>query len=133
ASRQAAGAGGTLTAPAAGRGLPPAAPRALPRVPGVQRAVTVSVTTGTSGLGQSLPVAIVDPRSYAALTAATPLPRFPAAALAQPGAPGTAARVPVLVSPAARHRLRSGSSLYSAGRTVRVRGAGRPGSLLGGA
>ena len=97
ASWQTAGADATITAPAVGLGITPAAQRAIAAVPGVHRAAAVTVTTGTSGQGLNLPVAIVDPRSYAALIAATPLPPFRAAALAR--APGiAAARVPVLVS-----------------------------------
>jgi putative ABC transport system permease protein len=112
ASWQTARADATITAPEVGPRITPAAQRAIAGVPGVRRATAVAVASGTSGRGLNLPVAIVDPRSYAALIAATPLPRFPPP-LACAGAPATAAaRVPVLVSPAARDILRSGSSLY---------------------
>ncbi len=134
ASWQAAGADATITAPAVGPGITPAAQRAITAVPGVQRAATVSVVTGTSGQGLIVPVAIVDPRSYAALTAATPLPPFPAAGLARPGAPGAAgprSGVPALVSAAGRDILRNGSSLYVAGRTIRLRVLGSLDSFTG--
>ena len=129
ASWQIAGADATITAPEVGPGITREAQRAITGVPGVQRAAAVAVTSGTSGQGLNLPVVIVDPRSYAALIAATPLPPFPAAALARPAAPQ--ARVPVLVSPAGRDLLRNGSRLYVAGRTVRVQVSGRPDSFLG--
>jgi putative ABC transport system permease protein len=128
ASWQTAGADATITAPEVGPGITPAAQRAIAGVPGVQRTTAVAVTTATSGQGLNLPVAVVDPRRYAALTAATPLPPFPAAALARPGAPQ--ARVPVLISDAARGILQNGSSLYAAGRTIRVQVAGRLGSFV---
>jgi putative ABC transport system permease protein len=129
ASWQTAGADATITAPEVGPGITAAAQRAIAGVPGVQRTAVVAVATATSGQGYNLPVAIVDPRSYAALTAATPLPRFPAGALARPVAPQ--ARVPVLVSPTAKDVLHNGSSLYVAGRTMQVQVAGHPNSFLG--
>ena len=132
ASWRTAGADATVTAPEVGPGITPAALRAIAGVPGVQRTAAVAVATATSGQGYNLPVAIVDPRSYAALTAATPLPPFRAGALARAGVPGTsAARVPVLVSPSARDIVHNGSSLYVAGRTLRVQVAGHPDSFLG--
>src|SRR5262249_33428838 len=116
-------------APEVGPGITPAALRAIAGVPGVQRTAAVSVATATTGQGYNLPVAIVDPRSYATLTAATPLPPFPASTLARPAAPQ--ARVPVLVSPTVKDVVRNGSSLYVAGRAMRVQVAGPPGSVLG--
>ncbi len=79
---------------------------AIGRVPGVRRADAVFTwaDSGSSGAvlqrgGQSYPVglAVVDPRSYAALAAGTPWPAFPAGALARPAA-GRSGPVPVLVS-----------------------------------
>jgi putative ABC transport system permease protein len=131
ASWQAAGADAIVTAPAVGPGITPAAQRAIAAVPGVQRTATVAVATGTSGQGLIVPVAIVDPRSYATLTAATPLPPFPAAALAQAGPTGSRARVPALVSSAGRDILGNGSGLYVAGRTMRLQVAGSLGSFPG--
>jgi putative ABC transport system permease protein len=126
ASWQAAGADAVVTAPAAGPGITPAARRAIAAVPGVQRTATASVATGTSGQGLIVPVVIVDPRGYAALTAATPLPPFPAAAMAAPGAAsGPHPPVPALVSSGGRDILGNGSGLYVAGRTMRLRLAGR--------
>jgi len=129
ASWQIAEADATITAPEAGPRITQEAQRAITGVPGVQRTAAVAVTPGTTGQGLNLPVVIVDPRSYAAMIAATPLPPFDAAALARPAAPR--ARVPVLVSPAGRDILRGRSSLYVAGRTMRVQVAGSPDSFLG--
>ena len=132
ASWQAAGADAVVTAPAAGPGITPAAQRAIAAVPGVKRTATASVATGTSGQGLVVPVVIIDPHRYAALTAAAPLPPFPAAALAPPGAAaGPHPAVPALVSTAARGILGNGSGLYVAGRTVRLRLAGRLNTFTG--
>jgi putative ABC transport system permease protein len=134
ASWQAAGADAVVTAPAVGLGITSAAQHLITGVPGVERSATVSVVTGTSGQGLQLPVIIVDPRQYAALTAATPAPAFPAAALAPPhaisGAP--AGPVPVLVSPAGRAILGPGSRLSVAGRELRIRVAGTVAGIAGG-
>jgi putative ABC transport system permease protein len=132
ASWQAAGADAVVTAPAVGPGITPAAQRAIGAVPGVQRTATASVVTGTSGQGLTVPVVIVDPHSYAALTATTPLAPFPAAALASPGAGAPPhAPVPALVSSIGRDILGNGSSLYVAGRTMRLRLAGRLNTFTG--
>jgi len=126
ASWQAAGADAVVTAPAVGPGITPAAQRAIAAVPGVQRTATATVDTGTSGQGVVVPVVIVDQRGYAAFTAAAPLPPFPAAAMAPPGAAaGPHPPVPALVSSGERAILGNGSRLYVAGRTMRLRLAGR--------
>ena len=132
ASWQAVGADAVVAAPATGPGLTTAAQRLITGVPGVQRAATISVTTGTSGQGVSLPVAVVDPRQYAALTAGTPAPRFPAAALARPGGGAApAGAVPVLVSASGRAILGQGSELSVAGRELRLHIAGGLASVAG--
>jgi putative ABC transport system permease protein len=132
ASWQAAGADAVVAAPPTGPGLTAAARRLITGVPGVRRAATVSVTTGTSAQGVSLPVAVVDPRQYAALAAGTPAPRFPAAALARPGGGAApAGAVPVLVSPAGRAILSQGSELSVAGRELRLHIAGGLASIAG--
>lgn len=124
ASWQAAGADAVVTAPAAGPGITPAAQHLITRVAGVRRFAALTVTTGTSSQGQSLPAVIVDPRQYAALVAATPEPAFPAAKLAGPPAGG---RVPVLVSPGTT----LGGSLYVAGHQLPVRVAGTVPGITG--
>jgi putative ABC transport system permease protein len=134
ASWQAVAADAVVTAPATGPGITPAAQRLITGVPGARHTTMVSVTTGTSGQGLPLPVVIVDPRQYAALSAATPAPPFPAAALARPGAGGAARTgpVPALISPAARTSLGPGSTLQVAARHLRLRVAGAVASIVGG-
>jgi putative ABC transport system permease protein len=61
--------------------LTAAAQRAIAAVPGVTRTAAITMTTGTQSDGTQIAVAIVSPRQYAALIAATPGPPFPAAAL----------------------------------------------------
>ena len=133
ASWQTAGADAIVTAPDVGPGITPAAQRQISGVPGVQRFAAISLTEGTSGQGIQIPVVIVDPRQYAALTATTPAPPFPAAALAPPraasGAP--AGPVPVLLSTAGRDILGQHSTLYAAGHQVRIRIAGTLNSIPG--
>jgi len=129
ASWQAVGAQAVVTAPAAGPGITPAAQRLITQVPGVQRAAPVSVVQGTSGQGLQLPVVIVAPQRYAALTAATPLPPFPAAALARPAGAGP---VPILISPGARDILGARGRLYAAGHQLQFRVAGLLPGIVGG-
>lgn len=89
---------------------------AISRVPGVRRAAAVFTwpASGPSGAvlqrgGQSHPasLALVQPRSYAALSATTPWPGFPARALASRMGP-----VPVLVSPSLATELGGPGALW---------------------
>ncbi len=133
ASWQAAGADAVVTAPDTGPGLTPAAQRLITGVPGARHTAAVAVTLGTTDQGLPLPAIVVDPRQYAALTAATPTRPFPAAALARPGAGAArAGQVPVLVSPAAQAMLGPGSTLAVAGRQLRIAPAGTLASIVGG-
>jgi putative ABC transport system permease protein len=133
ASWQAAGADAVITGPAVGPGITLAAQRLITGVPGVQRFATLWVTTGTSGQGLQVPVVVVDPRQYAALTAGTPAPAFPATALAPPRGSGSPAGgpVPALLSPAAREILGPGSRLWVAGHQLRLRVAGTLAGVAG--
>ncbi|HKA96826.1 MAG TPA: hypothetical protein VKD66_11230, partial [Streptosporangiaceae bacterium] len=131
ASWQAVGADAVVSAPPTGPGLTAGARRLITGVPGVRHAATISVTTGTTDQGVSLPVAVVDPRQYAALAAGTPIPRFPAAALARPGAGAAPGAVPVLVSAAGRAILSQGGGLSVAGRQLRLHIAGGLASIAG--
>jgi len=132
ASWQAAGADAVVAAPPTGPGLTTATQRLITGVPGAQRVARISVTTGTSDQGVSLPVAIVDPQRYAALTAGTPAARFPAASLARPsGEAAPAGAVPVLVSPSGRAVVSQGSALSVAGRRLRLHVVGGVASLAG--
>jgi putative ABC transport system permease protein len=133
ASWQAAGADAIVTAPPVGPGITPAAQRLISDVPGIQRFAAISLTQGTSGQGIQIPVVIVEPPQYAALTATTPAPPFPAAALAPPrstsGAP--AGPVPVLLSTAGRNILSQHDELYAAGHEMRIRIVGTLNSIPG--
>ena len=133
ASWQTAGADAIVTAPVVGPGIPPAAQRVISGVPGVRRFATISLAGGTSGLGIQIPVVIVDPRQYAALTATTPAPPFPAAALARPPAAsgGGTGPVPALLSTLGHDILGQHSQLYAAGHELRIRIAGTLNSIPG--
>ena len=95
-SWQRTGADAVIDASGSPSQLTPAVLQRIRAVPGVERTAGVFVTNGIMSGGQVTGVVVVDPASYAALIAATPLPAFPAAKLAQPGRPGSA--VPVLGS-----------------------------------
>jgi putative ABC transport system permease protein len=133
ASWHAAGADAVISAPPTGPGITPAALRQITGVPGTQRTAIVSVTTGTSDQGLPLPVVIVDPQRYAALTGGTPAPRFPAAALAQPGSgiAGSARGVPTLASAEGLATLGQNSGLLIAGRHLQLHLAGDEEDIAG--
>ena len=82
----------------------PAAVEAVAAVPGVRHATEVWNTNWFTSFGQPVTVAAVDPASYAAVTADTPFPAFPAGQIGK-AAPATpilgGAPVPVLASPSA--------------------------------
>ena len=128
ASWQETGADAVVGAAGSGISLPPAAQRAMAAVPGVRRTATVLETQGTigpTGLSTTVNIAVLDPARYAAVLADTPVPPFPAAALARPAGGGPRGRlVPVLASPAAALLLQ-GTQIVGVGlHTVRVRLAG---------
>src|SRR6202012_2546591 len=71
-------------------------------VPGGRQPAVGWATNWSGAGGQVVTVLAVDPARYAALTATTPYPAFPAGPLGSATAPvTTAATVPVLASPAA--------------------------------
>ena len=85
--------------------------KSIAAVRGVTHATAVWNTTWVTPFGQAVTVVAVDPASYAAVTAATPYPRFSTARLggaARDLASGAA--VPVLASPAAAAVLGHGST-----------------------
>lgn len=131
AAWQAAGADAVVTAPDVGAGITAGAQQLIARVPGVQRFATLATTQGTSGQGLAIPVVVVDAPQYAALTAGTPVPTFPAAELAPPRPGAPRARVPVLLSVAGRVILNKRASLYAAGRQLLVRVAGTLNTIPG--
>jgi len=123
------GADALIYAPGSSRPLSPAVQREIAAVPGVVRTATVVVTSGSLVSGARVPVAVVNPSSYAALVARTPGPAFPAAALARRPAragPGTGGLVPALASASAAGVLPGpGTSLTVGSQTLRLRLAGR--------
>lgn len=123
ASWQQTGADAVVGAAGSGISLSPAAQRAIAAVPGVRRSAAILQTAGAVGpVGLDTPVniAALDPVRYAAVLADTPVPPFPAAALARRGGP-QAGLVPVLASPAAAILLRSAPIVTLGLHTVRVR------------
>jgi putative ABC transport system permease protein len=133
ASWQATPADVVVTAPAAGPGLTPSVRRMITRLPGAQQAAMISVLAGSAGDGRSVLVAVVNPRQYAELVAATPAPPFPAGLLARPASGSAAAtgQVPALISPAAGAALGRAATLRVAGRSLRLRVMGRLASIAG--
>ena len=128
ASWQAVGADATIMASTLrtpGVQIYPAAVRAATGVPGVTHAAAVWQTNWSTPNNDQITGLVVDPASYAALTAATQgFPQLPARLL-QPGRAGTP--VPVLASPQAAAYLGHGAStLTSDGpvQPVQVRVAG---------
>jgi len=133
ASWQATPADAVVVAPGGSPGLTPSARRMITRLHGAQQAATVSVLTGSAGGGRSLLIAVVNPRQYAELVAATPAPPFPAGLLARPSSVGAeaAGQVPALISPAAAAMLGRAAALRVAGRWLRLRVRGRLASIAG--
>ncbi len=119
-----------------------AAVKAIGSVPGVRDTTAVWNTNWVTPYGQSIAVAAVDPRSYAAMVAGTPFPAFPVAAIGTKvgGTVSFGTVVPVLASPSAAAYLGGGAvqltSLYQMGPfQVRVAGvlSGTPAQPGGGA
>jgi putative ABC transport system permease protein len=111
ASWQATGADAVVNAEFGVGRLTPAAARALPAVPGVQRTTEVSIRPWQVNNAGSVSVIAVDPASYAALVATTPSAPFPAGKLAKRPASLPAGPAPVLVSRAAARVLGPGTAL----------------------
>jgi putative ABC transport system permease protein len=100
-----------------------AAQRVLAAVPGVQHVAAITLTAGSRADGTQVAIAAVAPRQYGALVAATPGPRFPAAALARHAGPADGA-APAVATPAAAAALGHGTAALvvgSAGYIVRFR------------
>lgn len=127
ASWQQTGADAVVGAVGSGISLSAHAQQAIAAVPGVKRAATVLETPGTigpAGLDTTVNFAVLDPVRFAAVLAGTPVPAFPASALARPHGGAQAGLVPVLASPAAAILLRSTPIATVGLHTVRVRVAG---------
>lgn len=104
--------------------LTPATERAIAAVPGVHRAATIAVTSGTAADGTAIGVVVVTPKQYAALIAQTPQPAFPAGALAEPASQAAGQPIPVLASSGLAGALASGPGLLIGVSSVPVRAAG---------
>jgi putative ABC transport system permease protein len=117
ASWQSTGADAVIRQGPASHPVTSAAVRDIAAVPGVREATAVWATSWQTTNGKPVTVLGVDPAGYAALTAGTPFPPFPAAGLGR--ATGTAGRpVPVLASPAAVALLGRGAQLFSVTATI---------------
>ena len=126
ASWQSTGADAIITAGAASGPVGSAAVREIAAVPGVRQATAVWATDWETRAGQPVTLLAVDPGGYAALTAGTPFPSFPAGRLGggASAAASSGAAVPVLASPSAVAALgRATTRLFSAAAMgpVRVR------------
>jgi putative ABC transport system permease protein len=97
ASWQQVGADAVLNTEPAQPSWSPAIQRAIAAVPGVHRLASISLTSGSTAGGTLVAIAVVQPRQYAALVAATPGPAFPAGALLR----RAGGRVPAIATPAA--------------------------------
>ena len=98
ASWQATGADAVIDDSGSPAGVSSSARRAIDAVPGVQHTAAVTTLPGSLSSRVAVEVIVVNPASYAALVAATPWPRFPAAAVAPPAVAG---QVPAVASQAA--------------------------------
>jgi putative ABC transport system permease protein len=120
ASWQQVGADAAINTQNAQPPLSPATERAIAAVPGVQRAAALSLTLGSQANGNLVAVAVVQPRQYAALMAATPGPAFPAGALAR----RAGGRVPAVATPAAARALGQSDArltIGTVGQSVNIR------------
>jgi putative ABC transport system permease protein len=135
ASWQATGADAAISSTGADRPLTPAARRDLTAAAGQVHAAAVLLTSGAVPGGSPVDIAVVSPAAYAALTATTPFPRFPAGKLrpARPGgAPGAGSGqdgrrggpAPALFSPGAAALLGHRAPLQTLYGTLAVRQAG---------
>jgi putative ABC transport system permease protein len=88
ASWQATGADAVIDDSGSPAGLSSSAQQAVGAVPGVQHTAAVTTLPGSLSSRVAVEAIVVNPASYAALVAATPWPRFPAAALARPAVAG---------------------------------------------
>ncbi|HET9893976.1 MAG TPA: hypothetical protein VFQ44_03490 [Streptosporangiaceae bacterium] len=126
-SWQAVGADAVIDASGSNAPVTPATQRAIARVPGVQAAAVVAVTSGTTGDGTTVGVVAVDPGRYAVLLARTPARPFPPG-LARRSASGS---LPALASAGAASALAHGSGVLIGTRVVKVRVIGKIDSTPG--
>jgi putative ABC transport system permease protein len=109
ASWQVTGADAVIDDSASPAGVSQGAQRAIGAVPGVQHTAAVAAVPGSLPSGIGIEVIAVSPASYAALTASTPWPRFPAAALAtRAGTAASSGQTPAVAATAVAADLRAG-------------------------
>jgi putative ABC transport system permease protein len=128
ASWQSTGADAVIRAGGASGPFDSAVVRKIDAVPGVHQATAVWATAWQTSAGQTVTLLAVDPVGYAAFTAGTPFPSFPAGRLGGvSAATSSGAAVPVLASPSAVAVLgRATTRLFSAAEMapIKVRVAG---------
>jgi len=119
ASWQLTGADAVIDDSVSATGIGPGAIRAIASVPGVGHVAAVTILPGSLPFGAATDVIVVNPVNYADLMAATPLPLFPAAALAM----RTTGPVPAVASANVATSFTSGTVLLpsTAGRSLNVR------------
>jgi len=127
ASWQHVGADAVVNATTYPGSVTPRALRAISAVPGVQHIAEAVLTNARTPKGNTLSVVLVNPRRFATLIAATPLPVFWAAMLAPPGgSAGTGRGIPAVATAAATAALSAGSGRLDLGtRQVTVTVTGR--------
>jgi putative ABC transport system permease protein len=120
ASWQTTGADAVINDSASPIGMSLRAQQAIRAVPGVQHVAAVTTLPGWLSSGTAVELIVVNPVSYAALVAATPLPRFPAAALAPSAADG---QIPAVASAVVAAGFHAGTVQLprSAGGTLKLR------------
>jgi putative ABC transport system permease protein len=121
ASWQLTGADAVIDDSASPSGISPGAMRAIAGVPGAGHVAAVRILAGSLPFGAAADIIVVNPEDYAGLLAATPLPGFPAAALAPP--PRRNAPVPAVASANIAVSFHSGTVMLpsTAGRSMNVR------------
>ncbi|MGI9005984.1 MAG: hypothetical protein ACR2FU_07270, partial [Streptosporangiaceae bacterium] len=123
ASWRATGADVVVDASLSSDPLDQAVRRAFGRIRGVRQLAVVGTLPGSASDGTPVSVVLVDPADYAALIAATPQPRFPAADL-RAGAGAAPGRLGVLMSPGALAVIHRAGKVQIGYRDVAVRYSG---------
>jgi putative ABC transport system permease protein len=121
ASWQLTGADAVIDDSASPTGIGPGTIRAIAGVPGVTHVAAVTILPGSLPFGAAADVIVVNPASYMDLVAATPLPGFPAAALAPPAR--RSGPVPAVASADIAVSFDAGTVMLpvTAGRSLKVR------------
>ncbi len=117
------GADAVVTQADANAAIGPSLAHAIASLPGVRQTAAVVTVSGLTNAESPVQIIAVDPARYAALTAATPFPPFPARRL--PAAPVPGEPIPAIASPGALALLgHRPARLSTSDRTLTVRVAG---------